>query len=814
VVEAFLAVATAFTVPIRAALAHGDRCARGELQQADAGQLKGDFRKLIDLLNCSASLVQQLSSETDRVAAALQEGRLEARAEVGQLGGAYRRMLESVNRAVGVLVGHLDAMPTPAMVVDKDLRIRYLNRAAVGLVGKPLQDVRGSRCADHFKTDDCGKEACACFRAMRDGRDASSETMARPQAGTFEIAYTGTPLRDGAGQVQGALEIILDHTAARREVRHSTKVSDYQKQATAVVTTALQGLARGEVTALALPAKDPDTEEAHQAFQAVVKAMAACGEAVSRLVEDVGTLSAAAVAGQLSARAEPARHQGGFLRVVNGVNQTLDAIVAPVEEADRVLQQLANRDLRVRVEGHYQGDHARIKDSTNATAEALHEALSQVAGAAEQVSSAATQIASSSQAVASGASQQAAALQQTSSSLASVADVTKRAAGDAQQANALARTARQAATDGASVVEQMQGAMVKIRVSAESTSQIIKDINEIAFQTNLLALNAAVEAARAGEAGRGFAVVAEEVRSLALRSKEAAAKTEALIRESVKQAGEGEQTAKQVAGKLGEIVDGIGKVSTIVAQIASAAKDQTTGIDQVDKAVGEMDKVTQQNAASAEESSSAASELSGQAEELASMVGAFALDRAGGASRGRQPGAGPASRRGGAPSSRALPAAPRTASARPAAAAPRTPSAAGGGDQEVLWTTALAVGHDKIDSDHQELFRRLARLLAAMRQGDRSEIGRLFDFLGSYVVEHFGMEQKLMEAASYPAYPMHKAAHERFVRDYLELKKSFEATGGGAALTLKVRDWTSQWLTAHIAQTDKQLADYLAKHSG
>jgi methyl-accepting chemotaxis protein len=125
------------------------------------------------------------------------------------------------------------------------------------------------------------------------------------------------------------------------------------------------------------------------------------------------------------------------------------------------------------------------------------------------------------------------------------------------------------------------------------------------------------------------------VRSLALRSKEAATKTEALIRESVKQAGEGEVTARHMATKLSEIVGGIGKVSDIVSEIAQAAKEQTAGIDQVNGAVGEMDKVTQQNAASAEESSSAASELNGQAEELAAMVGAFQLARrqAGGARR-------------------------------------------------------------------------------------------------------------------------------------------------------------------------------------
>ena len=175
-------------------------------------------------------------------------------------------------------------------------------------------------------------------------------------------------------------------------------------------------------------------------------------------------------------------------------------------------------------------------------------------------------------------------------------------------------------------MEQMGSAMAKIKSSAEGTSQIIKDINEIAFQTNLLALNAAVEAARAGEAGRGFAVVAEEVRSLALRSKEAANKTEELIRDSVKQAVEGEATAAHVNAKLAEIATGVAKVSDIVAEITASAKEQSSGIEQVVKAVTEMDKVTQQNAANSEESSSAAAELSGQSEELASMVQTFQLD--------------------------------------------------------------------------------------------------------------------------------------------------------------------------------------------
>jgi methyl-accepting chemotaxis protein len=363
-------------------------------------------------------------------------------------------------------------------------------------------------------------------------------------------------------------------------------------------------------------------------FNAIKENLNRCIDAVGLLVEDVGTLSRAAVAGELATRADASRHQGEFGRIVKGFNQTLDSVIAPVNEARKVLDLMAQRDLTARVQGDYRGDHARTKEAINTAGERLHEALVQVARAVEQVSSAASQIASSSQAVASGASEQASSLEQTHASLESMAAQTRQAADNAQQANSLAGQTKSSAQDGAAAMEQMTGAMARIRASAEGTSAIIKDISEIAFQTNLLALNAAVEAARAGEAGRGFAVVAEEVRSLALRAKEAAVKTEELISDSVKQAGEGAQVAKVASGKLAEIVGNAQRVSEIVAEMAASAREQAGGIEQVSKAVGEMDEVTQRNAASSEESSSAAQELSSQSEELAAMVGSFRVERA------------------------------------------------------------------------------------------------------------------------------------------------------------------------------------------
>ena len=349
--------------------------------------------------------------------------------------------------------------------------------------------------------------------------------------------------------------------------------------------------------------------------------------AIRKLVSDAGALGEAAVAGDLGRRVDVSRHRGDFRMIVEGVNETLDAVLAPIHEAAEVLQRLSERDLRARVRGEYRGDHAKIKEALNGTAQALHDTIGQVADAVSQVSSAAEEIAGSSQEVAQGASAQASSLDEASSSLDAMASMTKSAAGNALRASQLAQGAEAAAAAGGGAIEQMTGAMGKIKTAAEGTSQIIKDINEIAFQTNLLALNAAVEAARAGEAGRGFAVVAEEVRALALRSKEAATKTEVLIRQSVKEAGEGEARAAQVATQLSEIGGSVSKVTGIVAEIAASAKEQSAGIERVIGAVGRMDHVTQQNAASSEESSSAAAELSAQSAELAAMVGGFRLDR-------------------------------------------------------------------------------------------------------------------------------------------------------------------------------------------
>jgi methyl-accepting chemotaxis protein len=173
------------------------------------------------------------------------------------------------------------------------------------------------------------------------------------------------------------------------------------------------------------------------------------------------------------------------------------------------------------------------------------------------------------------------------------------------------------------VVGKAVDAMSGINDSAKKIADIIGVIDEIAFQTNLLALNAAVEAARAGEQGRGFAVVASEVRSLAGRSATAAKEIKTLIEDSVRKVEDGSGLVTRSGRTLGEIVTSVKKVSDIVAEIAAASREQSSGIEQVNRAVVQMDELTQQNAALVEEATAASQSMAGQVRELNDMLGRY-----------------------------------------------------------------------------------------------------------------------------------------------------------------------------------------------
>ena len=349
---------------------------------------------------------------------------------------------------------------------------------------------------------------------------------------------------------------------------------------------------------------------------------------LKELLEETQGLVQSAGDGQLDKRGNADQFQGGYRKLVQGFNDTLDAVVEPLNEAADVLEKVADRDLTARVMGDYKGDHARIKESLNKAAENLDRGLSQVATGATQVDAASGQISSGSQSLAQGTSEQASSLEQISSSLQEVSSMSKQNTANAQEARSMTDNTQATTQKGMQSMQRLSEAIDKIKNSSDETAQIVKTIDEIAFQTNLLALNAAVEAARAGEAGKGFAVVAEEVRNLAQRSAEAAKNTADLINESVENAESGVSLNQEVLSNLEEVNAQVEKVSEVMGEIATASDQQSEGIDQINSGVEQLNQVTQQNAANAEESASAAEELSSQAAEMQSMVGRFQLSEA------------------------------------------------------------------------------------------------------------------------------------------------------------------------------------------
>ncbi len=348
-------------------------------------------------------------------------------------------------------------------------------------------------------------------------------------------------------------------------------------------------------------------------------------ETLRQLDRELGVLVTAASKGQLSTRADATAFDGAYRELVQRINTMLDETMAPVAEATTVLRQVAERDLQVRVEGQYQGDHALLATALNTTLSQLENALDEVRCSSDEVTSAAAQIAASSQTMADGASQQASALEEVNASLQELNTLARQSAREADSVQKLTDSAQRVADEGVASMQQLNDAMNAINTSVGESARIMKTIDEIAFQTNLLALNAAVEAARAGDAGRGFAVVASEVRSLAMRSAEEAKRSASVIERSIADAARGIEVKNATQVRLTELAATVGKVSSAMHTITQSSEQQADGIRQILAATDDMNSVTQQAAASAEESAAAAQELTSQAESLNDLVGLFAL---------------------------------------------------------------------------------------------------------------------------------------------------------------------------------------------
>ena len=333
----------------------------------------------------------------------------------------------------------------------------------------------------------------------------------------------------------------------------------------------------------------------------------------------------AAAAGDFSSRITKDYGDENLNRFAHNINALLGSVDSGVTETGRVIASLAHGDLTQTMNGNFHGVFAELQANVNETFAKLKDTMSEVRSTTESINGNGNELRSAADDLSKRTEQQAAALEETSAALDEITAVVRSSTERAQEASTMVSETKEKTAQSAKVVRDAVTAMGRIEQASREISQIINVIDEIAFQTNLLALNAGVEAARAGEAGKGFAVVAQEVRELAQRSANAAKDIKALITKSGEEVGNGVKLVQRTGEALDEIETRVLGINDHIHSIATAAKEQSTGLQEVNTAINQMDQVTQRNAAMVEETSAATHKLSGEAANLVSLVGRFRL---------------------------------------------------------------------------------------------------------------------------------------------------------------------------------------------
>ncbi len=333
-----------------------------------------------------------------------------------------------------------------------------------------------------------------------------------------------------------------------------------------------------------------------------------------------------AISGELNERIDTSVYSGFMKELGDGINNLLDTMVEPIGQCIDVMSRVADGDLNTNMSEDNKGEFGRLSDAVNTSILNLRNMVDKITQASARVATASTEIAEGNNDLSQRVEAQASNLEETAASMEQMTATVRQNADNAKGANSLAEDATKKASKGGEVVGQAVSAMSEINTASKKIADIIGVIDEIAFQTNLLALNAAVEAARAGEQGRGFAVVAGEVRNLAQRSAAAAKEIKGLIKDSVEKVDEGSRLVDESGDTLSEIVEAVEKVTELIAQIASSSVEQSTGIDEINRAITTMDEMTQQNASLVEQTSAASQSLKDEGKQLIHLMNFFASD--------------------------------------------------------------------------------------------------------------------------------------------------------------------------------------------
>ncbi len=614
------------------------------------------FMQIVNALNITSNTIAALSGDANMLANAALEGRLDVRADASKHKGAYRKIIEGMN-------GALDNLIKPLNVAAE-----YVDRIAKGDIPPKI--------TDEYKGD---------FNEIKNNLNQLIDNVNNlyQELGVLinAIGVGNLSVRGDLSKFRGVWneiinsvnEIMLQVETPIQEVLEVLKriaVNDFKNK----ITKNFQGIwdELKKNTNLTIERCDSTVEAVKKislgnleqlpeikaigkrcAADEMVPAFIKLMEALEAMAEDVRILSESAIEGNLSVRADASKHYGIYKEIVSGFNETLDAVIAPVEEAGEVLNTMATGDLTVKVKGNYKGDHKKLQESINTLVDSFNDLIGRLLNSVETTASAAIQISSTADTMATSAQEQSAQTEEVASAIEQMARTVTENANNAQQTANVARQNREIAKEGGEIVELTVSKMSdiarvvkesadnieKLGESSKQIGEIISVIDDIADQTNLLALNAAIEAARAGEKGRGFAVVADEVRKLAERTTEATKQIAEMIKGIQRdteiavrmmqngntEVTNGIQLADKAGAALKEIVDSSQHLLDMISQIATANEEQAATGEQITKNVAMISEVAQDSSRRVTEIAHSAEDLSRLTDELRELVSQFKI---------------------------------------------------------------------------------------------------------------------------------------------------------------------------------------------
>jgi methyl-accepting chemotaxis protein len=597
----------ALVSPLMVAAEYVDKIGRGDIPPKISTNYNGDFNGIKNSLNNCIDNIGLLVSDSAMLAKAAQEGKLGTRADASKHHGDFRKIVEGVNQTLDAVVGPVNFCG------------QYLDRISKGDIPPRITetfqgDFNGiknnfNNCIDNINA--LVTDAGLLVKAAVEGKLATRADASKHQGDYRKIVEGVNQTLDA---VIGPLNVAADY---------------------------VDKISRG-----AIPAKI--TDQYNGDFNTIKNNLNNCIDNINALVGDAGVLVKAAVEGKLATRADASKHQGDYRKIVEGVDQTLDAVIGPLNVAAEYVEKISRGEIPAKIVDNYNGDFNAIKNNLNVLIEAMnsiaeaaqhiargdlttqiHERSAQdklmqalaamvasltkvvvdIKTVASEVANGSQSMSSASSEISEGANTQAASAEEASSSMEEMVSNIRQNADNAQQTEKIAVRSADDAREGGRAVADAVTAMKEI-------ASKISIIEEIARQTNMLALNAAIEAARAGEHGKGFAVVAAEVRKLAERSQKAAGEINQLSGSTVK-------VAEKAGELLVQLVPNIQKTAELVKEISAASAEQNTGAEQINKALQQLQTVIQQNASAAEEMAATSEELTGQAEGMLGTIDFF-----------------------------------------------------------------------------------------------------------------------------------------------------------------------------------------------